>query len=141
MARIKCTACPELRREKIAFSGKSLMTFRCPLYPYATTIGGLVRPGKGVREAVEKCRRNPRQSCTICRSGSKLHRLGGIFDDDCVAVLCGNHYHAWSEWLDSHPEHRQRLAPKGRVVHANWVDVFREFVEEMRPQRQEGAKT
>ena len=120
---IKCIGCPELRREDIERFG---VVYKCPRLPYYTPIGGLIRPGKGILKAAAECPVDPLGHCILCTETKVTH-----YGDNIVST-CQEHYNAWSKWLDAHPERTAYLAPRGRSVKANWIEVFREFVEDMR---------
>jgi len=49
-----------------------------------------------------------------------------------LVYICREHDKAWGTWLDKHPGKRDHIAPRGRSVRANWIEVFREFIEDMR---------
>jgi hypothetical protein len=144
MPSIKCTGCIELRRGVFDTKAIDLKRYRTEsgkyilyicskgYFPYQTTIGGLLRPGRALKEALAACPERPRGSCVICHKTEKLTHLGGIEEETCTAAVCSEHYKAWSTWLDEHPEKRQHIAPKGRPRHAEWVDVFREFIDDKR---------
>ena len=143
---IKCIGCYELVREEIKLSpreltrdeggsfwwkpfkitGGLLVLYDCPRFTYATTIGGLLRPCKGIIEAVRLCPDNPLGHCAVCSTTKIIH-----YGQDIVSI-CSKHDLAWGKWLDEHPERRAYLAPKGRVRQSNWIEVFREFIEDMR---------
>jgi len=125
---IKCIGCYELRREVMEMRDKTLVVYNCPRFPYATVINGLLQPGKGIVEAVKDCPEDPLSHCAVCSNTEIIH-----CGEDIVSI-CPEHYKAWGKWLDEHPERRAHLAPRGRSVKANWVEVFREFVEDMRRQ-------
>jgi len=91
-------------------------------------LSGLLRPGSGIIEAVKRCPEDPLSHCAVC-SNTKIIHCG----EDIVSI-CSEHYKAWSKWLDEHPERRAYFKPRSRVIKANWVEVFREFVEYMRRQ-------
>ena len=64
---IKCIGCYELLRKEIDFDNKRLMTYICPRYfPYATVIGGLLRPGKAIIKAVKDCPEQLGEHCILC---------------------------------------------------------------------------
>lgn len=136
---IKCIGCFDLLREELTISDvafkryrrkkpeNTLVVYNCPrFFPYACALSGLLKPGSGIVEAVKICPDDPLSHCTVC-SSTKISHYGG----DIVGI-CKEHDAAWGKWLDEHPERRAYLGPKHRVVKANWVEVFREFVEDMR---------
>ncbi|MBA7661634.1 hypothetical protein ES703_69654 [subsurface metagenome] len=123
---IKCIGCFDLHREEMKMTGETLTVYTCPRFPYACALNGLLRPGKGILQAVAACPDDPLGHCVICSNTEIIH-----YGQDIVST-CKEHYDAWSAWLDEHPERRDHLAPRGRAVKANWVEVFREFVEDMR---------
>ena len=126
---IKCIGCYELLREELELKGKPMVVYNCPrFFPYWCVIRGLLRPGKGIIEAVNDCPENPHDHCILC-SKTELVRMG-----DRIVPICLDHFQAWGEWLDQHPEKRSRFSPRGRLITANWIEVFREFIEDMRSQ-------
>lgn len=123
---IKCIGCYELRRMEMTLGG--LVTYDCPHFPYVCALSGLLRPGSGIVKAVNDCLVDPLSHCAICSNTKIIH-----YGKDIVSI-CKEHGTAWGKWLNEHPKRRAHLAPRGRVVKANWVEVFREFVEDMRQQ-------
>ena len=124
---IKCIGCYELKRLEMNLSeGGKLIAYNCPRFPYACALSGLLRPGVGILEAARLCPGNPLGHCAVC-SETKITHYG----QDIISI-CMEHGVAWGKWLDEHPERRAYLAPRGRSVKANWIEVFREFVEDMR---------
>ena len=129
---IKCIGCYELRRRELNMSNGVEIVYECERYfPYMTTIGGLLRPASGTLEAVKDCPEDPLSHCVVC-SNTEIWQFRGD-----ITSICKEHATAWGKWLDAHPERRAHLAPKGRVKRANWVEVFREFVEDIRKQREQ----
>ncbi|KKN06948.1 hypothetical protein LCGC14_1072030 [marine sediment metagenome] len=127
MATIKCVGCYDLLREELDVGGKKLVVYNCPrFFPYACAISGLLRPSTGILKAAEICPEDPLSHCAVC-SDTKISHYG----QDIVSI-CSEHDDAWGKFLDEHPERRAYLAPRGRSVKANWVEVFREFVEDSR---------
>ena len=104
------------------------VVYECPRLPYMTTIGGLLRPADGTTKVAEDCPTDPLSHCAVC-SRTKIYHYG----QDIVSI-CQEHDIAWGKWLDEHPERRDHLAPRGRSVKANWIEVFREFIEDIRRQ-------
>ena len=126
---IKCIGCFELFREERDFDNKHLVTYICPRYfPYACALSGLLLPSTGILKAANMCPEDPLSHCAVCSNTEITH-----YGQDIVSI-CKEHNAAWSKWLDEHPERHAHLAPRGRSVKANWVEVFREFVEDMRRQ-------
>ncbi len=123
---IKCISCYELHREELTLEGRPLVVYKCSRFPYACALSGLLRPGLGIQRAVDDCPEDPLGHCAVC-SSTKITHYG-----QNIVSTCKEHYDAWSDWLDEHPERTAHLAPRGRSVKANWVEVFREFVEDMR---------
>jgi len=124
---IKCIGCLDLHREELELEGKPLVVYNCPRYfPYSTVISGLLWPGKGIVEAVRECPDDPLSHCAVC-SNTKITHYG----QDIVSI-CKEHDAAWGKWLYEHPERSAYLAPYGRTRKGNWVEVFREFIEDMR---------
>lgn len=125
---IKCIGCYDLRREELVLGGRPLVVYNCPTYfPYACALSGLLRPGLGVQRAVEDCPERIDGHCILC---SKTELMS--FGDPPLVFICKEHYRAWFKWLDEQRNRRAFLSPKGRSVKANWIEVFREFVEDMR---------
>ncbi|GAG09492.1 unnamed protein product [marine sediment metagenome] len=102
------------------------MVYNCEKFPHHAAIAGLMRPGAGITAAAKACPEEPLRSCVICQN-KEIIKYGG----DIVSI-CGKHDQAWEKWLKKHPERRGYLHPKGRNLPANWVEVFREFVEDTR---------
>ena len=124
MATIKCVGCYDLLREVLVFDGKSLVVYKCPhFFPYACALSGLLRPGSGILKAVEDCPENPLSHCAVCSDTKIL-----LYGQDVISI-CSKHDAAWSQWLEEHPERMAHLAPRGRSIKANWIEVFREFIE------------
>lgn len=127
MSLIKCIGCFDLHREEMAVGGKPLTVYNCPRYfPYACALSGLLRPGSGILEAVEDCPQRIDEHCILC-GNTKVSSYG-----QQIVFICGEHDKAWGQWLKEHPERDAYLTPKGRLRRANWVEVFREFIEDMR---------
>lgn len=128
----KCVGCLDLERLELEAPGGKLVVYNCSRkFPYACAISGLLRPGKGIVKAVEKCPRVLDCKCILCSK-----RPVTYYGDPPVAFACKEHDWAWQEWLEAHPERRAYLAPKQRVIRANWIEVFREFIEDMRPEQE-----
>lgn len=126
---IKCIGCLKLVREEMtrANLGREVY-YNCPdIFPYMTSIGGLLHPGKGLEEAVRKdCSEQIGEHCILCDKPGKPYGREIVF-------MCQDHDRAWGKWLDEHPDRRAYLSPGGhRVKQANWIEVFREFIEEAR---------
>jgi len=127
---IKCIGCYDLLREELTSGGRTLVVYNCPRYfPYTCVLSGLLQPGSGIVETVRDCPDDPLSHCAVC-SNTKITHYG----QDEVSI-CHEHDAAWGKWLDEHPDRRAYLAPKGRARKANWIEVFREFVEDMRQQK------
>jgi len=127
---IKCIGCYYLLREELTLGGRPLVVYDCPLFfPYTCALSGLLRPGSVIVKAVETCPEEPLSHCVICSNKEITH-----YGQDIVSV-CKEHDTAWTKWLNEHPERRAHMSPRGRVVKANWVEVFREFVEDIRRQK------
>ena len=125
---IKCLGCLELRRDAV---NEKLTVYHCNArggFP-AVAIRSLLRPGKSLLKAVAGCPKDPLGHCVLCPKPPAIHMGQDILS------ICQEHYNAWSAWLDAHPDRRAHLAPKGRARKANWVEVFREFVEDIRRQK------
>ncbi len=125
---IKCIGCYNLLREALTLKGRPLVVYKCGNghFPYACALSGLLRPGSGIVKAVEDCPDDPLSHCTVCSNTKITHY------DQGIVSICREHDWAWGTWLDEHPDKRAHIAPRGRVIRANWVEVFREFVEDMR---------
>lgn len=127
MTLIKCMGCYELRRRELNMSHGVDVVYECPRLPYMTSIGGLLRPASGTKKAAEDCPEDILQHCILCSKPGKSYGRQVVF-------MCEDHDRAWGKWLEEHPERRAYLSPHGRLKLANWVEVFREFIEGMRPQ-------
>ncbi len=128
---IKCITCYDLLREELELGGKHLVVYNCPrFFPYACALSGLIRPGKGIIKAVRDCPERIGEHCVLCTKTGVLHYGGEMVS------ICKDHSRAWGEWLDKHPERFAHLAPKGRLIRSNWIEVFREFIEDMRLNKQ-----
>ena len=128
MATIKCVGCYNLVREELDIGGGKLVVYNCHRFPYMCALSALFRPGQGILKAVNDCPDDPLSHCAVCSSTKITH-----YGQDIVSI-CKEHDAAWGKWLDEHPERRAHLAPRGGPVKANWVEVFREFIENMRRQ-------
>ena len=126
---IKCIGCFKLVRVEMLRASNALeVYYDCPgIFPYMTSIGGILRPGKGIEEAAKDCADDPLSHCILCTEDTDIAHYG-----ENITAICHEHNLAWGQWLDGHPERRAYLAHKGRVKRANWVEVFREFIEDMR---------
>ena len=124
---IKCIGCYDLLREEIELKGKPLIVYTCPRFPYACALSGLLRPGSGILEAVKDCPARIDGHCIVCPKTELVS-----YGEPKIAFTCKEHYRAWSKWLEEHLERKAHLAPRGQSVKANWIEVFREFVEDMR---------
>lgn len=128
---IKCIGCYDLLREEVTLEGRPLIVYNCPhFFPYACALSGLLRPGRGIIEAVERCPEDPLSHCVVC-SNTEI-----LYYGQEIASVCSKHDKAWQKWLDEHPERRAYFKPRRRVIKANWVEVFREFVEDMREKQE-----
>jgi len=124
---IKCIGCYDLLQEDVAVSKGILIAYICPRYfPYAAALSGLLRPGSGIIEAARDCPEDPLSHCAVCPDTEITHYGQGIIS------ICREHEKAWGYWLDIHQDRKAHLAPRGRSVKANWIEVFREFVEVIR---------
>ena len=126
MATIKCIGCFGLLRKELDVGGEKAVVYNCHRFPYMCAMAGLLKPGKGISRAVKACPYHPLGHCVLCSRTKIIH-----YDQNIVSV-CIEHYTAWAKWLDEHPERRAHMAPRGRSVKANWVEVFREFIEDSR---------
>jgi hypothetical protein len=133
---IKCVGCFRLKREEIERPGKRKVFYNCPLYfPYLTTIGGLVHPGKRLVEAVRDC---PELTDLNCIIGGCLDLNLTSYGADKIVFICMDHHRAWGKWLDAHPGKREYFSPRGRPINIRFVEVFREFIEDMRKAHDKG---
>ena len=124
---IKCIGCNDLLREELDIGGKHLVVYNCPrFFPYACALSGLLRPVSGITEAVKDCPEQLGAHCILCSKTELVtYGLQDVF-------ICKEHDRAWFKWLEEHPERRAYLAPRGRSRQSNWIEVFREFIEDMR---------
>jgi len=126
MMTIKCIGCYELLRDEMVTSQGTQVVYNCPeFFPYWTAVSGLIRPRKGITRAVDKCPKVLGKTCLFCGEPTESW-LG--FE---MLATCLKHYEEWSRWLDEHPDRRSYLAPLRRVRQDHWIEVFREFVEDM----------
>lgn len=127
---IKCIGCIDLLREELDIGGKHLVVYNCPrFFPYACALSGLIRPGSGITEAVKDCPEQLGAHCILCTNTDLVfYGLQDVF-------ICKEHDRAWGKWLSEHPLRREHIAPRGRARQANWIEVFREFIEDMRIQQ------
>ncbi len=134
---IKCVGCKELQREEVDLKETILVVYGCTVhFPYRNrcAINGLFRPTKAIREAVSDCDFQPGLTCILCSKPG----LGGYGHDEII-FMCEKHDNAWFGWLEAHPERRAYIAPRGRAIRANWIEVFREFIEAEREGNDETA--
>ena len=124
---IKCVGCHDLIREELTLKGKPLVVYNCSLFPYACALSGLLHPGKGILDAVAKCPERIDSHCILCLQSPDHFPYG-----ERMVFICKKHDLAWRKWLSEHPDRRKHLAPHGRRNAPNWIEVFREFVEEIR---------
>lgn len=125
---IKCVGCAELLREELDLNGKHLVVYNCPSYfPYACALSGLLRPGSGITEAVKDCPEHLGEHCILCAKTELIS-----YGEPNIVFICRDHDQDWGNWLASHTERRAYLAPKGRLKTSNWIEVFREFIEDIR---------
>ena len=127
MALIKCIGCYDLHREERVVTGKTLIVYTCPRFPYDCVIGGLLRPGQGTLKAVTDCPQRIDEHCILCPKTPVC-----TYGEPPMVYTCKEHDAAWGSWLNEHPQRLAYLAPKGRSRKANWIEVFREFIEDMR---------
>lgn len=135
-SRLKCVACPNLERQTVQVKGRDLVVFDCGevRFPYKAALSGLLRPSPGIAQAAENCQ-VPRLlpgRCVVCKKEGEV-RFGRDF-----GTLCKEHDRAWRAWLDEHQGKRDYFAPRGRVIHARWIEVFWEFVASAREVGNEG---
>jgi hypothetical protein len=124
---LKCIGCMDLLREEVPVGGKTLVVYNCPsFFPYACALSGLFRPTSNITKAIEECPKQTDTHCILCEN-TDLMRFGRG-----IVYVCEKHVWEWSKWLDDHLGKREHIAPKGRLKQANWVEVFREFIESKR---------
>jgi len=127
MSLIKCIGCYELLREELVLGGKELVVYNCPrFFPYSCHLSGLLKPAKGILRAAEECPEQPLGHCILCPSTELLH-----YGEDIVSI-CKYHDRRWGDWLNNHPWKREYMAPRHRAIKARWIEVFREFIEDIR---------
>jgi len=139
----KCIGCYQLRREVIDISAMSLKGYRTDTgklvvydcldgrFPYRAVISGLLKPSVKVNIAAHNCPKTIEGHCIICEETERLKHYGY----EPLVYICSKHDKAWGTWLDEHPGKRDHIAPRGRSIRANWIEIFREFVEDIRRQR------
>jgi hypothetical protein len=131
---IKCVGCYDLKTEKLTLAGKPLVVYNCATYfPYACALSGLLHPGKDIFEAVDTCPKRIDRYCILCPQPPSHGSYG-----KGMVFICKTHDLAWRKWLDEHPDRQKYLAPHDRLNKPNWIEVFREFIEEMRNPVKEG---
>lgn len=134
MKSVKCIGCSQLEREAQPIDKVNpkfpLIIYHCSRFPYWCALSGLLRPSKAIENAASNCSVDIRHSCIIC--GSRIKKNIVSYGEPNIAFTCVKHYRAWSQWLDEHLEKRDSYSPRGRVIHAKWIEVFREWVEEAR---------
>lgn len=145
----KCVGCYLLRREELDIGlsktfkdrkktgeGK-LVVYDCldGRYPYLAAISGLLHPSVGINQAARDCEQVIEGHCILCRETSDLKKYGS---EPPLVYICAKHDKAWSTWLDEPDSYGnvrlEYLAPRGRVRRENWIELFREFIEDMRRQ-------
>ncbi len=125
---IKCIGCYGLRRNELTVGGRPLVVYNCPgFFPYECALSGLLLPGSGIVEAVKDCPEQLGEHCILC---AKPWVTSYGFPPNVFA--CKEHDQAWGKWLKDHPDRHAYISPIGRLRKANWVEVFREFIEDMR---------
>ncbi len=130
MTVIKCIGCFKLRRGETTAGEKPrlrLITYDCFRFPHACALRGLIRPTKDITRTAEDCPQRIAVHCILCNE-----RPVTTYGDPPLAYACKAHDEAWGKWLEDHPKRRDSLAPKGRMNSMSWVEVFREFIEDMR---------
>ena len=146
----KCVGCYLLRREVLDIgehersflkgrrkTGEgNLIVYDCMdgRYQYKAAISGLLKPCVGINNAAHDCPRVIEGHCIFCSETQNLRHYG----PEPLVYICGKHDKDWGTWLaepDSYGNiRREYLTPRGRVRRENWIELFREFVEEMRQQ-------
>jgi len=139
METIKCIGCYDLLREVYLLRGKDegkvLVAYNCPrFFDYSFALSSLLRPVKGVLEAIEMCPDRVGEHCILCEKTDVV-----AYGVECV-VTCDEHYRAWSKWLDEHPDKEKSTRPGHRLKKDRWIEAFREFIEYMREIRQEAEE-
>ena len=125
--KIKCIGCYELLRDDMVTSQGVQVVYNCPeFFPYSTGVGGLIRPGKGLIRAVEKCPKVLGKTCLFCGGAT-----ASFYGFEMLAT-CQKHHEEWSRWLDEHSERLAYLSPLGRVRQDHWIQIYREFIEDVR---------
>ena len=136
----KCVGCLELKRDVVEVSAMGLKNYRTDggkltlyhclrgYFPYQAVISGLMKPSTGINMAARKCPKIISGHCILCLETKELRHYG----HEPLVYICSKHDRAWGSWLDEHPGKRDYIAPKVRSVRANWIEVFREFIEDMR---------
>jgi len=129
MEPIKCIGCLELKRTELNLVSGKVVVYKCHRYfPYMCALSGLLRPGKGIVEAVKDCPERLDEHCILCSS-----TILTTFGLPPLVFICPEHDKAWGKWLDDHPGKHEYFAPGHRVKKDRWIEVFREFIEDMRP--------
>jgi hypothetical protein len=137
MSVLKCIGCYELCRKETREMTPGevprplLITYDCVRFPYACALAGLLRPTKGITLVAENCPRRIDEHCILCSEKPVT-----TYGDPALVYVCKVHDEAWKKWLENHPERRDSLAPKGRLNRTSWVEVFREFIEDMRKKKE-----
>jgi len=128
MGALKCLGCQSLEREILPVKGHDLVVYDCYLsrFPYMAALRGLLKPSQGIARAAENCPEPQMNECLACgqRALTAMSRW--------QLRVCRQHYLAWSDWLDKHPDRRGYFSPGRRVIGSRWLEVFLEFVAEAR---------
>lgn len=141
MATIKCVGCYDLLREeyRLKLDGKDikrraevLVAYICPrFFDHPFALSSLLRPVKGVLEAVEMCPDRVGEHCILCeKKGVQVYGVECVF-------TCDKHHRAWGKWLNEHPGKRESIRPGRRLRKDRWIEGFREFIEDMRKAKKE----
>jgi len=144
----KCIGCYQLRREELDIEmsrifkdrrkndeGK-LVVYDCldGLYPYQAAISGLLHPSVGINQAARGCPRVNEGHCILCPETDNLLSYG----KEPLVYICKEHDKAWENWLDEVDSYsnvrREYIAPRGQMIRSIWIELFREFIEEIRQQ-------
>lgn len=129
MSWVQCIACVDLKREVKKVEGTDLVVYHCGWgkFPYMCALSGLEKPSEGIARAADGCELFDRQRCVVCggKEGLTMTGKGRI-------NICRVHDRAWGKWLDSHPEKRDYLSGKTRLIFSGWLAVFLEFAAEQK---------
>jgi hypothetical protein len=135
MAMIKCVGCYGLVRKVVHLRDNDLVVYRCPgFFPFDCALSGLLRPVKDIIQAAKNCPKRSGEQCILCEEKGTQ-----IFGVECV-FMCNKDDRAWSKWLTEHPGKREYICPGKRIKTDRWIEVFREFIEDIRVSRQKAKE-